>query len=71
MVVGTAVARGMINASLCRAPDICGEMDDAGIKGYGCCCNSDLCNGISSLRQQILFPLVALSMCAIFIHSWF
>ncbi|CAF0981269.1 unnamed protein product [Adineta ricciae] len=68
--IGTAVRRTKVNSTECPgAKNGCEPRMDDGVKAMVCCCDSDLCNQTSSLRQPIWLLLIALIICGLFVQS--
>ena len=49
----------------------CGEATVGTIKGTVCCCNSDLCNGATTFRQQSLVGYLVVGIIATIYYRFF
>ena len=49
----------------------CGEATVGTIKGTVCCCNSDLCNGATTFRQQSLVGYLVVGIVATIYYRFF
>lgn len=49
----------------------CGKMTDAGLTGTVCCCNTELCNGATTIQQQSLLVYLIIGILVIITDSWF
>ena len=70
---GGIITRGPIEAAGCiNGDNKCFEVSVPIIgKTSTCCCNSDLCNGVTSVRQQPIVIFGIISTLIIFIYSRF
>ncbi|CAF1117123.1 unnamed protein product [Adineta steineri] len=59
--------RGYEDATACKNGDNgCSSTKVADLDITDCCCNTDLCNGVSSIQQQYLLLISVVSMVIVF-----
>ena len=68
----TVVARSISTADQCRAgTNGCKDVTEQGVTATVCCCNSDLCNGATTFRQQSLVGYLVVGIIATIYYRFF
>ena len=68
----TAVLRMLSPPEACYGiVNSCRDVSAAGGKSTVCCCNSNLCNGAPTIRQQSLVVYLFMGMLAVIAQRWF
>jgi hypothetical protein len=62
----------MATTAMCPKGTIgCDTETKDGTTSITCCCNSNLCNGVSTLRQQSSIVCIIMGTFAIITYQWF
>ena len=68
----TTIVRGYGPVEKCPSGENgCGEVTEQGVTGTVCCCNSDLCNGATTFRQQSLVGYLIVGIIATIYYRFF
>ncbi len=66
------IGRGTVDSSICSGgTNGCAPVTEGGISGTLCCCTTNLCNGVSMVREQSLIIFIAMSALTILLSQWF
>ncbi len=70
---GGSAARRSIESNLVNCiggTNGCGKYEQYGYTHTVCCCTSNLCNGVSAVRQQPLFLFVTIGTLTMLAYRW-
>jgi hypothetical protein len=66
------IGRAAVPSALCLGgTNGCTSASQEGISGTVCCCTTNLCNGVSMVRDQSLIIFIAMSSLIIIVCQWF
>ncbi len=66
------IARAALDSSSCiGGTNGCTSASQGGVTATLCCCTTNLCNGVSMVREHSLIIFIAISALTILLSQWF